>query len=63
MLLSAASKDLAVLFVAHDLDLVFTVAQRILVLYYGKIIAEGTPKQIRANQEVRKIYLGESKGA
>jgi branched-chain amino acid transport system ATP-binding protein len=63
MLLSAASKDLAVLFVAHDLDLVFTVAQRILVLYYGTIIAEGTPKQIRANQEVRKIYLGESKGA
>ena len=60
MLLSAANKDVAVLFVAHDLDLVFTVAQRILVLYYGKIIAEGTPEEIQANESVRKIYLGET---
>ena len=55
--------DLAVLFVAHDLDLVFTLAERILVLYYGIIIAEGTPEEIQANQSVREIYLGETKGA
>jgi len=59
VLLSPSYQDLTVLFVAHDLDLVYSVAARILVLYYGKIIAEGTPEQIQANQDVRKIYIGE----
>jgi branched-chain amino acid transport system ATP-binding protein len=63
MLRSPANKDIAVLFVAHDLDLVFEVAERILVLYYGRIIAEGTPKEIQNNQKVKEIYLGESAGA
>lgn len=56
-------KDVAVLFVAHDLDLVFNAAERILVLYYGEIIAEGTPEQIQRDQSVRKIYLGETDSA
>jgi len=56
-------EDVAVLFVAHDLDLVFTVAERILVLYYGIIIAQGTPEEIRGNQSVREIYLGETQSA
>jgi len=59
MLRSPSHRHLAVLFVAHDLDLVYTVAERILVLYYGTIIAEGTAEQIQANQDVRKIYVGE----
>lgn len=63
ILRSSSNKDVAVLFVAHDLDLVFTVAERILVLYYGTIIAEGTPEEIQANQSVREIYLGETNGA
>jgi branched-chain amino acid transport system ATP-binding protein len=63
ILRGSSNKDVAVLFVAHDLDLVFTVAERILVLYYGTIIAEGTPEEIQANQSVREIYLGETNGA
>jgi branched-chain amino acid transport system ATP-binding protein len=66
MLLRPSDKEgeeVAVLFVAHDLDLVFTVAERILVLYYGRIIGEGTPEQIQTNQSVREIYLGETQSA
>ena len=51
-------KDTAVLFVAHDLDLVRELSDRILVLYYGSILAEGTPEEIQNNQRVHEVYLG-----
>jgi branched-chain amino acid transport system ATP-binding protein len=50
--------SLTYLFVAHDMDVVFALAQRILVLYYGEILAEGTPAEIQAHPTVREIYLG-----
>jgi branched-chain amino acid transport system ATP-binding protein len=50
-----------VFFTAHDLDLVFTLASRVLVLYYGQIIASGTPEEIQDNARVREIYLGTQK--
>jgi branched-chain amino acid transport system ATP-binding protein len=50
--------DATLLFCAHDMDLVFNLAERILVLYYGKLIAEGRPEEIRANSRVKEIYLG-----
>lgn len=51
-------ESLTYLFVAHDMDVVFALAQRILVLYYGEILAEGTPAEIQAHPTVREIYLG-----
>jgi len=50
--------DTTVFFCAHDLDLVFSLAERVVVLYYGQIVARGTPGEIQVDPKVREIYLG-----
>lgn len=52
-----------ILLVEHDMDAVFSLADRISVLVYGKIIATGSPAEIRRNAEVRLAYLGEEDAA
>jgi len=49
----------SIILVEHDMDAVFTLADRISVLVYGRIIATGTPGEVRANPDVRRAYLGE----
>jgi branched-chain amino acid transport system ATP-binding protein len=44
--------------IEHDMQVVFSVADRITVLYYGRMLASGTPADIRANERVREVYLG-----
>ena len=50
--------DTTLLFCAHDMDLVFNLADRIMVLFFGEIIAQGLPREISANPRVQEIYLG-----
>ena len=54
----ARERQAAVLFTEHDMDVVFGHAHRVLVMNRGKLIAEGTPDEIRRNALVREVYLG-----
>ncbi|HUL93904.1 MAG TPA: ABC transporter ATP-binding protein [Burkholderiales bacterium] len=57
--LSTLKGGKTIILVEHDMDAVFSLADRVSVLVYGRIIATGTPQEIRANPEVRRAYLGE----
>ncbi len=54
-------KGLTLLFTEHDMEVVFSISQRIMVLHQGRLIAEGTPEEVRKNPEVQKVYLGEGR--
>ncbi len=54
----ARDRKLTLLFTEHDMEVVFSIADRVSVLHHGTIIASGTPDEIRGNAEVRRVYLG-----
>jgi branched-chain amino acid transport system ATP-binding protein len=54
-------KGLTLLFTEHDMEVVFSISQRIMVLHQGRLIAGGTPEEVRRNPEVQKVYLGEGR--
>jgi branched-chain amino acid transport system ATP-binding protein len=56
--LDALPRDIGVLIIEHDMDLVFRFANRIVVLCEGAVLAEGTPDEIRQDPKVRAAYLG-----
>ncbi len=56
--ITSLSKDITVLFIEHDMELVFRLASRIIVMVGGAILLEGTPDEISADPRVREVYLG-----
>lgn len=58
-LIEDLAKQMKIVIVEHDMDIVFGISERIIVLHQGSILAQGTAEEIRANPEVQKAYLGE----
>lgn len=52
------SRDFTTLIIDHDMDVIFGVAQKVMVLYYGKVLTFGSPEEVRRNEEVQRIYMG-----
>jgi len=62
-LIKNVTQGRSLLIVEHDMDVVFSLCDRISVLVYGQVIATGTPDEIRNNQKVKEAYLGEEVAA
>ena len=62
-LLATLKRKQTIILVEHDMDAVFSLADRVSVLVYGRIVATGTPEEIRTNAEVRRAYLGDEVAA
>jgi len=58
--LAGLPRDVTVLFIEHDMDLVFRFAERITVLVGGTVLVEGTPEEIARDKRVKEVYLGEA---
>jgi ABC-type branched-subunit amino acid transport system ATPase component len=56
--IAGLSQDITILFIEHDMDVVFRFASRIIVMVGGRILVEGTPDEIAANPQVHEVYLG-----
>jgi len=54
-------KGLTLLFTEHDMEVVFSISERIMVLHQGRLIAAGSPDEVRNNPDVKKVYLGEAR--
>jgi ABC-type branched-subunit amino acid transport system ATPase component len=57
-LIASLDRSLTVVIVEHDMDVVFRLAERITVLHEGRVIADGTPAQVRGDTLVNEVYLG-----
>jgi ABC-type branched-subunit amino acid transport system ATPase component len=57
-LIASLEPELTIVVVEHDMDVVFRLAQRITVLHEGRVIAEGTPDEVRGDTQVNEVYLG-----
>jgi branched-chain amino acid transport system ATP-binding protein len=56
-LVRSIAKDLTILIVEHDMQVIMELAQKITVLHYGEVLAEGTPSEIQRNSRVLEVYL------
>jgi branched-chain amino acid transport system ATP-binding protein len=54
----AEMRGLTILFCEHDMEIVFSIAQSIMVMRHGQTIIQGSPEEVRSNKEVQEAYLG-----
>jgi len=59
--IASLSQEIAVLFIEHDMNVVFRFAHRIIVMAAGRILLQGTPEEIAADARVREVYLGRAR--
>jgi branched-chain amino acid transport system ATP-binding protein len=57
-LLLALDRNITLLLIEHDMDVALRVAERVTMMHDGRVIVEGTPSEIRANELVHELYLG-----
>jgi branched-chain amino acid transport system ATP-binding protein len=57
-LLMALPREMTLVIIEHDMDVVFSLADRITVLHYGEVLTEGAPDVVRADARVYEVYLG-----
>jgi branched-chain amino acid transport system ATP-binding protein len=57
-MVNSLGSSTTVLFIEHDMDVAFQMADKVTVLYYGTVLAEGTEEEIRSNPSVAEVYLG-----
>ncbi len=55
----SAEEEITFVIVEHDMDIVFSLSERVIVLHRGELIGDGSPEEIKGNPKVREIYLGE----
>lgn len=60
-LIQRLGRDRTIILVEHKMKLVMGICERIIVLHHGELLADGTPQQVQANPEVKRVYLGQGR--
>ena len=58
--IAGLERELTLLFIEHDMNVVFRFASRIIVMVGGRILLEGTPEEVQSDLRVREVYLGKA---
>jgi ABC-type branched-subunit amino acid transport system ATPase component len=57
-MISRFSRDFTILLIDHDMDVTFEIAEKVIVLHFGRVIAFGSPDEVKRNSQVQEIYMG-----